>query len=40
MLSLVWGVKHLAKDGGVNPDTVSGERTEHVLTASGILIQS
>lgn len=33
-------VKHLAKDGGVNPDTVSGERTEHVLTASGILIQS
>jgi hypothetical protein len=33
-------VKHLAKDGGGNPDEVSGERTEHVLTASGILIQS
>jgi len=33
-------VKHLAKDGGGNPDAVSGERTEHVLTATGILIQS
>lgn len=33
-------VKHLAKDGGGNPDEVSGERTEHVLTASGVLIQS
>jgi hypothetical protein len=33
-------VKHLAKDGGTNPDEVSGERTENVLTASGILIQS
>jgi hypothetical protein len=33
-------VKHLEKDRGGNPDTVSGERTEHVLTASGVLIQS
>jgi hypothetical protein len=33
-------VKHLEKDGGGNPDSVSGERTEHVLTASGVLIQS
>lgn len=33
-------VKHLAKDGGGNPDAVSGERTEHVLTATGIFIQS
>jgi hypothetical protein len=33
-------VKHLEKDGGGNPDSVTGERTEHVLTASGVLIQS
>jgi len=33
-------VKHLEKDGGGDPDKVSGERTEHVLTASGVLIQS
>jgi hypothetical protein len=33
-------VKHLEKDAGGNPDAVAGERTEHVLTASGILIQS
>ncbi|MCH9687638.1 MAG: DUF4920 domain-containing protein [Deltaproteobacteria bacterium] len=33
-------VKHLQKDGGGDPSEVSGERTEHVLTASGILIQS
>jgi hypothetical protein len=33
-------VKHLEKDRGGNPEDVSGERTEHVLTASGILIQS
>ncbi len=33
-------VKHLQKDGGGDPAKVSGERTEHVLTASGILIQS
>ncbi len=33
-------VKHLEKDAGGNPDAVSGERTEHVLTASGVLIQS
>lgn len=33
-------VKHLEKDGGGDPDKVSGTRTEHVLTASGILIQS
>jgi hypothetical protein len=32
-------VKHLAKDGGKNPDEVSGERTEHVLTATGISIR-
>ncbi len=31
-------VKHLAKDGGQDPAAVSGERTEHVLTASGIEI--
>lgn len=33
-------VKHLAKDGGKDPEAVSGERTEHVLTASGISIRS
>jgi hypothetical protein len=33
-------VKHLEKDAGGNPDAVGGERTEHVLTASGVLIQS
>ena len=33
-------VKHLEKDGGGDPDAVSGTRTEHVLTASGVLIQS
>lgn len=33
-------VKHLAKDGGKNPDEVSGERTEHVLTATGISIKA
>ncbi len=33
-------VKHLEKDGGGDPEKVSGTRTEHVLTASGILIQS
>jgi hypothetical protein len=33
-------VKHLEKDAGGNPDAVAGERTEHVLTASGVLIQS
>ncbi|MBL4689408.1 MAG: DUF4920 domain-containing protein [Nannocystaceae bacterium] len=33
-------VKHLAKDGGKDPAEVSGERTEHVLTATGINIQS
>lgn len=33
-------VKHLEKDGGGDPAKVSGTRTEHVLTASGVLIQS
>ncbi len=33
-------VKHLEKDGGGDPDKVSGTRKEHVLTASGVLIQS
>ncbi len=33
-------VKHLEKDGGGDPSKVSGERTEHVLTASGVRIQS
>ncbi len=33
-------VKHLEKDGGGDPGKVEGERTEHVLTASGVLIQS
>lgn len=33
-------VKHLAKDGGKDPAEVSGDRTEHVLTATGISIQS
>lgn len=31
-------VKHLEKDGGGDPSEVSGERTEYVLTASGIKI--
>jgi hypothetical protein len=31
-------VKHLAKDGGKDPAEVSGEKTEHVLTASGVEI--
>lgn len=31
-------VKHLAKDGGKDPGEVSGTRTEHVLTASGVKI--
>jgi hypothetical protein len=29
-------VKHLAKDGGENPEEVSGERTEFVLKATGV----
>ena len=33
-------VKHLEKDAGRDPEAVSGERTEHVLTATGIRIQS
>ena len=33
-------VKHLAKDGGKDPAEVSGERTEHVLTATGISIRA
>ncbi len=33
-------VKHLEKDGGGDPAKVSGTRTEHVLTASGVMIQS
>lgn len=33
-------VKHLEKDGGGDPEKVAGERTEHVLTATGIRIQS
>ena len=33
-------VKHLEKDGGGDPSEVSGTRKEHVLTASGIDIQS
>jgi len=33
-------VKHLEKDGGGDPDKVSGTRKEHVLTASGVSIQS
>ncbi|MEM6293929.1 MAG: DUF4920 domain-containing protein [Myxococcota bacterium] len=33
-------VKHLEKDGGGDPGKVSGTRTEHVLTASGVMIQS
>ena len=31
-------VKHLEKDGGGNPEKVSGERTEYVLTASSVKI--
>ncbi|MBK8262032.1 MAG: DUF4920 domain-containing protein [Nannocystis sp.] len=31
-------VKHLEKDGGGDPAAVGGERTEYVLTASGIAI--
>lgn len=33
-------VKHLEKDGGGDPSKVSGTRTEHVLTATGIEIKS
>ena len=33
-------VKHLEKDAGKDPEAVSGERTEHVLTASAVRIQS
>jgi hypothetical protein len=33
-------VKHLEKDAGKDPATVAGERTEHVLTATGIEIAS
>jgi hypothetical protein len=33
-------VKHLEKDGGKDPDAVSGTRTEHVLTASAVQIKS
>ena len=32
-------VKHLEKDAGGDPATASGERTEFVLTASGVKIQ-
>ncbi len=31
-------VKHLEKDGGGDPDSVSGTRTEHVVTATGVSI--
>lgn len=33
-------VKHLEKDGGGDPATASGERTEFVLTASGVKINN
>ena len=33
-------VKHLEKDAGRDPSKVSGERTEHVLTASAVEIKS
>lgn len=33
-------VKHLEKDGGGNPEKVSGERTEYVLTASAVKISA
>jgi hypothetical protein len=33
-------VKHLEKDGGGDPSKVSGERSEYVLTASGVEIAS
>jgi hypothetical protein len=33
-------VKHLEKDAGRDPSKVSGQRTEHVLTATGIEIKS
>ena len=33
-------VKHLEKDGGGDPQKVSGERTEYVLTATGVKFES
>lgn len=33
-------VKHLEKDAGKDPGAVGGERTEHVLTATGVEIKS
>jgi hypothetical protein len=33
-------VKHLEKDGGGDPEKVSGERTEYVLTATGVKFES
>ncbi len=33
-------VKHLEQDAGKDPEKVAGERTEHVLTATGIEIAS
>ncbi|MCY1011335.1 DUF4920 domain-containing protein [Nannocystis pusilla] len=33
-------VKHLEKDAGKDPAAASGERTEYVLTASGVKIQN
>jgi hypothetical protein len=33
-------VKHLEQDAGKDPKEVAGERTEHVLTATGIEIAS
>lgn len=33
-------VKHLEKDAGGDPDKVSGERTEYVLTATGVRFES
>jgi len=33
-------VKHLEKDAGKDPAAVSGERTEHVLTATAIELKN
>lgn len=33
-------VKHLEKDAGGDPDEVSGERTEYVMTATGVRFES
>lgn len=33
-------VKHIEKDAGRDPEAVSGERTEYILTATGVRLDA